>query len=87
MVHGAEFEHPEAEVGDIQVDLGLETPFLYEQLPLTSDNENRLRENVARLVAFSAAIEKNTAASARLLWSESEENLAQRLISRLQKVQ
>lgn len=87
MVHGAEFEHPEAEVGDIQVDLGLETPFLYEQLQLTPDNENRLRENVARLVAFSAAIEKNTAASARLLWSESEENLAQKLISRLQKVQ
>lgn len=87
MVHGAEFEHPEAEVGDIQVDLGLETPFLYEQLELTPDNENRLRENVARLVAFSAAIEKNTAASARLLWSESDENLAQRLISRLQKVQ
>jgi hypothetical protein len=87
MAHGAEFEHPEAEVGDIQVDLGLDTPFLFEQLQLTPSNESRLRENVAKLVAFSAAIEKNTAVSARLLWSESEENLAQRLISRLQKVQ
>jgi hypothetical protein len=31
--------------------------------------------------------EKNTRATARLLWSESEENLAQKLIARLQNVQ
>jgi hypothetical protein len=31
-------------------------------------------------------VEKNAGATARLLWSESEENLAQKLITRLQKV-
>jgi hypothetical protein len=87
IAHGAEFEHPEAEVGDIQVDLGLDEPFLYENLQLTPAQENYLRENVAQLVAFTAAVEKNSGSSARLLWSESEENLAHKLISRLQKVQ
>jgi hypothetical protein len=87
IAHGMEFEHPEAEVGDIQIDLGLDEPFLYENLQLTPTQENHLRENVTQLVAFTVAVEKNSGASARLLWSESEENLAQRLISRLQKVQ
>jgi len=87
IAHGAEFEHPEAEVGDIQVDLGLDEPFLYENLQLTPAQEDYLRENVAQLVAFTAAVEKNSGSSARLLWSESEENLAHKLISRLQKVQ
>jgi hypothetical protein len=38
-------------------------------------------------VEFSVNVEKNSGASARLLWSESEESLAQKLIARLQKVQ
>lgn len=87
IAHGMKFEHPEAEVGDIQIDLGLDEPFLYENLQLTPTQQHRLRENVTQLVAFTAAVEKNSGASARLLWSESEENLAQKLISRLQKVQ
>jgi hypothetical protein len=87
IAHGMEFEHPEAEVGDIQIDLGLDEPFLYESLQLTPTQQHRLRENVTQLVAFTAAVEKNSGASARLLWSESEENLAQKLIARLQKVQ
>jgi hypothetical protein len=87
IAHGAEFEHPEAEVGDIQVDLGLDEAFLYEGRQLTPEQEDRLRENVAQLVAFSAAVEKNSGTSARLLWTESEENLAQKLVARLQKVQ
>jgi hypothetical protein len=87
LVHGKEFEHPEAEVGDIEIDLGLDSPFLYEQLELAPHDESRLRANVAALVAFTAAVEKNSGTSARLLWSESDESLAQKLISRLQKVQ
>lgn len=87
IAHGTEFEHPEAEVGDIQIDLGLDEPFLYESVQLTPAQESRLRENVALLVAFTVAVEKNSGSSARLLWSESEESLAQKLISRLQKVQ
>jgi len=54
---------------------------------LTPLAEMRVRENVQSLVAFTAAVEKNCGTSTRLLWSESDENLAQKLIARLQKVQ
>jgi len=37
------------------------------------------------LVEFTAKMESNSGATGRLLWSESEENLAQKLISRLQR--
>jgi nitronate monooxygenase len=50
-------------------------------------SEARVRDNVQKLIAFTSAVEKNCGTSARLLWSESDENLAQKLIARLQKVQ
>ena len=87
LVYGRDFERADPEVGDIEIDFGLDTPFLYEELELASTDEARLKENVQKLVQFTAAAEKSSGASGRLLWSESEENLAQKLISRLQKVQ
>jgi hypothetical protein len=54
---------------------------------LNEEAEQRVRTNVAKLVDFTSKLEKNSGASARLLWSESEENFAQKLIARLQKVQ
>lgn len=87
LVHGRQFERADAEVGDIEIDFGLDTPFLYEELELAPIDEARLKENVQKLVEFTAAVEKKSGASGRLLWSESEENLAQKLIARLQKVQ
>jgi len=54
---------------------------------LTPLSEARVRDNVQKLIAFTSAVEKNCGTSARLLWSESDENLAQKLIARLQKVQ
>jgi hypothetical protein len=72
--------------GHIRVDFGLDTPFLYEDVKLTPLTEARVRDNVAKLVEFTATVEKNCGVSARLLWSESDENLAQKLIGRLQKV-
>jgi hypothetical protein len=39
------------------------------------------------LVDFINRIEKSGMASTRLLWSESGENLAQKLVGRLQRVQ
>jgi len=72
--------------GHVQVDFGLDTPFLYEEVKLTPLTEARVRDNVQQLIAFTTAVEKNCGASARLLWSESDENLAQKLIARLQKV-
>jgi hypothetical protein len=87
IVHGLEFEENAASAaGHIQIDFGLDTPFLHEDLALSIDAENRIRSNVQRLVEFTANVEKNAGVTARLLWSESEENLAQKLITRLQKV-
>ena len=73
--------------GHVQVEFGLDTPFLYEDVKLTPLTEGRVRDNVRQLVGFTSAVEKNCGTSARLLWSESDENLAQKLIARLQKVQ
>ena len=88
IAHGLEFEEQAAEqIGHIQIDFGLDTPFLHEELSLTRESEQLVRNNVHKLVELSARIEKNAGATGRLLWSESEENLAQKLIARLQKVQ
>ncbi len=88
VVNGTEF-HDGAyeEEGHIQVDFGLDTPFLYEEEQHTPELEERVRVNVAKLVAFTIAVEKNCKVASRLLWSESEESIVQKLIARLQKVQ
>ena len=88
MVRGDEFEEGESETqGQIQVDFGLDVPFLHEELQITDELESRVRANVKLLVDFINRAEKNAGAATRLLWSESDENLAQKLIARLQKVQ
>ena len=88
IARGEEFEEREAEAeGQIEVDFGLDTPFLHEELELTGELESRVRMNVQALVDFINRVEKNAGTETRLLWSESDENLAQKLISRLQRVQ
>jgi len=88
IAHGLEFDEGSfAQEGHIQVDFGLDSAFTQEQVLLTSAAEANVRANVQKLVEFTSRAEKNSGANARLLWSESEENLAQKLISRLQKVQ
>jgi len=88
IAHGAEFdEHTAEHSGHIQVDFGFDTPFLHEELSLAGEAETRVRANIHNLVDFTNKVEQNSGASGRLLWSESEENLAQKLIARLQKVQ
>jgi hypothetical protein len=88
IVHGTEFEDGTyQQEGHIQVDFGLDSPFLQEDVQLTPQNEERVRANVQKLVDFTTAVEKKSGAGGRLLWSESEENLAQKLIGRLQRVQ
>jgi hypothetical protein len=88
LVHGLEFDGGVyQQEGHIQVDLGLDTPFLHEDVQLTSEAESRVRANVQKLVEFTTKAQKSSGATGRLLWSESEENFAQKLISRLQKVQ
>ena len=73
--------------GHIQVDFGLDAPFLYEEVDFTPAVEQRVKANVQKLVSFTSAVERNCGISGRVLWSESEGNLAQKLIERLQKVQ
>ena len=86
LAHGLEFEEGTyQESGHVQVDFGLDTPFLFENVDLTATSEPRVRANVQKLINFTNAVEKNTGVSGRVLWSESEENLAQKLIARLQK--
>ncbi len=86
--HGTEFEERAAEqTGHIQIDFGLDASFLHEEVELTGEAERNIRSNVQNLVEFTAKVEKNAGATGRLLWSESEENLAQKLINRLQRVQ
>src|SRR5215467_11301305 len=88
VVHGSEFEEGAyKETGHIQVDFGVDSPFLQDDVQLTPDAESRVRDNVQKLVEFASKAEKSSGASGRLLWSESEENFAQKLIARLQKVQ
>src|SRR5215471_13178282 len=86
IAQGLEFDEGAAEeTGHIQIDFGLDSPFLHEEISLTQETEDRVRANVQKLVEFTVKVEKNAGATGRLLWSESEENLAQKLIARLQK--
>jgi len=88
IVRGEEFEDGEAKTqGEVQLDFGLDTPFLHEELQLTDEVESRVRANVQMLVDFINRVEKSAIANTRLLWSESGENLAQKLVGRLQRVQ
>lgn len=88
IAHGEEFDdgaHQEA--GHIEVDFGLDSLFVQESVELTDETQAKIRDNVAKLVEFIRKVELNTRATSRRLWSDSEENLAQKLIARLQKVQ
>lgn len=88
IVQGLEFDEGiYQQTGHIQIDFGLDSAFLQENIALTDETQVKVRENVAKLVEFTMKAKKNTRATARLLWSESEETLAQKLIARLQKVQ
>ena len=75
------------QTGHIQIDFGLDSYFLQPETSLSEQTQAKIRDNIAKLVSFSTAVEKNGGASSRVLWSESEENLAQKLIARLQRVQ
>ncbi len=85
---GEEFDEGSyRETGHIEVDFGPDSFFLQPEASLNTQTSAKIRGNVAKLVEFSKNVEKNSGASTRLLWSESEESLAQKLIARLQNVQ
>ncbi len=76
-----------AESGHILIDFGLVSPFLHEETELNSEDALRVKANVAALIEFTHRVEHECNTTGRVLWSESEENLAQKLIARLQQMQ
>jgi len=72
--------------GQVRVDLGLDTPFLLEEIELDQLGAEYVKRNVQKLVEVTNAIQEHCGISSRLLWSESGENLAHKLIARLQRV-
>lgn len=88
IVQGEQFDEGSySQTGHIQIDFGLDSFFLQPETELSQQTRAKIRDNVAKLVNFSISLEKNSGASSRLLWSESEESLAQKLIARLQNMQ
>jgi hypothetical protein len=69
--------------GHIRVEFGSDAPFLEEDADLDSVGAKHVEDNVRQLVELTTAIEKGSGATARLLWSELGESLAQRLAARL----
>jgi len=69
--------------GHIRIDFGSDAPFLDEDIELDSTTAKHVEENVRQLVELTTAVEKESGATARLLWSELGESLAQRLAERL----
>ena len=72
--------------GQVRVDFGLDTPFLLEEIDLDQVDAEYIKRNVQKLVEVTNLIQENCGISSRLLWSDSGENLAQKLIARLQRV-
>ncbi|MBV8630677.1 MAG: hypothetical protein JOZ83_07120 [Silvibacterium sp.] len=84
---GPEFDEATWEQnGHIRVDFGPDTPFLQEEVSLDEEAADYVKQNVQLLVDFTNAIQQHGGISSRLLWSESGDSLAQKLISRLQSV-
>lgn len=69
--------------GHIRIDFGSDAAFLEEGADLDAVADRHVEENVRQLIELTTAIEKESGATARLLWSELGESLAQRLAARL----
>jgi hypothetical protein len=76
--------------GHLLVDFGLDTPWVpepnQEDEPLDEEAQAHIQQNIEKLLAFTLLVEKNCGISSRLLWTESGEPLAEKLIARLQRV-
>jgi hypothetical protein len=85
--YGPEFDEGAYEQnGHIRIDFGSDTPFLQEDVSLDEEAAEHVKQNVQMLVDFTNAVQQQAGISTRLLWSESGESLAQKLIARLQSV-
>jgi hypothetical protein len=86
--YGPEFDDGAYEQeGHIRVDFGSDAPFLQEDMELNPDTIRCIEENVRQLIDLTNAVEKESEAAARLIWSELGESLAARLVARLNRLQ
>jgi hypothetical protein len=84
---GPQFEQSGYEQnGHIRIDFGLDTPWVLEDEDLDQSAAKHIQQNVEMLLAFTLLVEKNCNISSRLLWTESGEPLAEKLIARLQRL-
>jgi hypothetical protein len=94
LAFGPEFDDATFEQnGHIRVDFGLDAAWAFdEDSELWEDDDARadaakyIKENVEMLLAFTLSVEKHCGISSRLLWTESGEPLAEKLVARLQKL-
>lgn len=73
--------------GHIRIDFGSDGAFLQEEAELDPQTARHIEENTTQLIALTQAVEKDSGATARLLWSELGESLARRLAQRLAALQ
>ena len=86
--YGPEFDDGVYEQeGHIRIDFGSDAPFLQEDMELNPDTIRCIEENVRQLIDLTNAVEKESEAAARLIWSELGESLAARLVARLNRLQ
>lgn len=84
---GPQFEDAAFEQnGQVRIELGPDTPFLYEEDTHVPEVMLRVQQNVARLLDLTSRIEKHCGVSSRLLWSDGDSSLAQKLLDGLQKL-
>jgi hypothetical protein len=83
------------ENGHIRVDFGLDTPWIFDEEEneeiwanpeARTDAAKYIKENIEMLLAFTLSVEKHCKIENRLLWTESGEPLAEKLIARLQRL-
>jgi hypothetical protein len=94
LAFGPEFDDQTFEQnGQIRADFGLDTPWIFdEDDDLYADEDAKaeagkhIKENVEMLLAFTLSVEKHCGISSRLLWTESGEPLAEKLVARLQRL-
>ena len=93
LAFGPEFDDATFEQnGQIRVDFGLDSSWVFDEEAVWEDEDARaeaaakIKENVEMLLAFTLLVQKECGISSRLLWTESGEPLAEKLVARLQKL-
>ena len=91
LAFGPEFEGDSFEEnGQIRVDFGLDTPWVFDEDDSAyvdaEEAAAKVKDNVEMLLAFTLSVEKHCGISSRLLWTESGEPLAEKLVARLQRL-